>query len=163
MVEYAGLKNKIKVILGSISTHELFVCTGKSSCSSDDKKSEFIKNTISNSNPSSSSSSSFSCCTDLNSNSSSSSGPKSIPDPGSDSSRSSDFNSSSSSGSNSSLGSSSDPNSVFNFHFTCGFQKMLQKNHGTNYVNILFIDHDKSKYFSDLKIIESLGLLKSGK
>ena len=74
MVEYAGLKNKIKVILGSISTHELFVRTDKSSCSSADKTSEFMKNTISNSNPSSSSS--FSCCTDLNSNSSSSSSPR---------------------------------------------------------------------------------------
>ena len=115
MIEYAGYQDKVKVILGNISTdNELFRCTDSSSGSASDSRS----------------------------------GSSSTPP--SSSSASSNFNSSAGSGSGSSSGSIS------------GFKEMLERNHGSSYLDVLFIDHDKSKYLSDLKIIESCDLLQSG-
>ena len=44
-----------------------------------------------------------------------------------------------------------------------GIKQILLENHGCSAFNILFIDHDKMKYIEDLNIIESCGLLTSGK
>lgn len=44
-----------------------------------------------------------------------------------------------------------------------GMKQILLENHGCSAFNVLFIDHDKIKYIEDLNIIESCGLLKSGK
>lgn len=59
-------------------------------------------------------------------------------------------------------GSVSTSNGLFG-PYGLGIKEILQKNHGSDSLDILFIDHDKVKYIDDLKIIESCGLLKSGK